>query len=239
MDSISLSLKTLVDPVGALPRAVEARKWLLPLMLVSALTAASGVAMAVKIDASRLVIPKMQMSGELAKASEREIDESVQQAQRVGIVAGVAKGLFVMPLAVLLLAVVVKLASWLLGRKVLFGACFTAAALATLPVAVLHGIEAVSALRQVGLTPAGAASLVPTSLAYFFPDAGPKLGRLYQSLDFINLWGALMLGLAWGAGAKVKPWQGALFGLGLYVLFACAFLIGGPGLAQGMGGPHP
>jgi hypothetical protein len=106
MESISLPLRSLLDPVGAIPKAVESRRWFFALSLGSIVTAASGAVLALRLDAARVVIPKMAMAGELAKASEREISEAIQQAQRIALVAGIAKGLLLMPLIVLALAVV-------------------------------------------------------------------------------------------------------------------------------------
>jgi hypothetical protein len=235
MESLTLPLRAVLDPVGAVPRAVEGRRWLAAVVLVSVLTALSGAAVAIRLDASRLVIPQMAMSGELAKASEREISESVEQKQRVGLVAGVAKGVFLMPLLVLALGVVLKVAAWLLGRKALFAECFTAAALAMLPMALLRLLEVVVALKTPVLTPAMAATLVPSGLAAFVEVASPGLGRAVAAVDLVNIWSSLILGLGFAAATRWAPWKGALFGLLLYVLFASAFLVGLPGLP--MGGP--
>ena len=128
---------------------------------------------ALRLDASRLVIPKMAMSGELMKASEREVDEAIEQAQRVALVGGIAKGLMLMPLLVLLLSVALKVASWLIGRKALFADLFTVAALTMLPVAVFHGIEVVAALKLEVITPRVAETLVPSSLAALMGMTSP------------------------------------------------------------------
>ncbi|MCC6334129.1 MAG: YIP1 family protein [Myxococcales bacterium] len=240
MQALSTPLKAVIDPVGAIPRAVEERRWVAAVLVLAVCTALSGVTLALKVDASRAVISKMQMSGELMKATEREVEEEIQQAQRVAIVSSVAKGLFVVPLVVLLIAAALKFTSWLLGKKALFVACFTAAALALLPVAVLHAVEFFAALRQESLSPRMAEALVPTSLAQLKGAGPPKLQRLYGALDIVNLWSALLLGLGFAAATKWKPWRGALLGVVLYALFAGAFLIGLPGMmANGPGGGPP
>ncbi len=238
MEALTLPLRALLDPVGAIPRAVESRRWFVPLLLLCALTASAGAAIALRLDTARLVIPKLQMSGELMKASEREVNEAIEQAQRVALVGGIAKGLLLMPLLVLLLAVTLKVASWLIGRKALFADLFTVAALTMLPVAVFHGIELVSALRLELITPRVAETLVPTSLAAVMGMVSPALKRVYGAIDFINVWASLVMGVGFAAASKWSPWKGALFGLFLYVLFAAAFYVGLPGLmpAEGMGG---
>lgn len=240
MQALLTPLKAVIDPVGTIPRAIEERRWVVALLLLSVFTALSGVALALKVDASRTVIPKMQMTGELAKATEREVEEQIEQAERVGIVSSVAKGVFVAPLWVLLIAVALKLTAWLLGKKATFVACFTAAALSLLPVALLHAIELVAALRQASLSPKMAEVLVPTSLAALKGGGPPKLQRVFGALDVVNLWSALLLGLGFAAATRWKAWKGALLGVVLYALFAGAVLIGLPGMmanGPGMGGP--
>jgi hypothetical protein len=238
MEALTLLFCVLFDFVGAIPRAVESRRWFVPLLLLCALTASAGAAIALRLDTARLVIPKLQMSGELMKASEREVNEAIEQAQRVALVGGIAKGLLLMPLLVLLLAVTLKVASWLIGRKALFADLFTVAALTMLPVAVFHGIELISALRLELITPRVAETLVPTSLAAVMGMVSPALKRVYGAIDFINVWASLVMGVGFAAASKWSPWKGALFGLFLYVLFAAAFFVGLPGLmpAEGMGG---
>lgn len=241
METLSLPLRILVDPLGAIPAAVGGRRWLLPLLLMGAVTAASGALVALKLDTSRLVIAQMQMSGELTKASEREVGEAIEQAQRVALVGAIAKGLFATPLIVLLAAVALKVAAWLIGRKAPFAELFSGAALAMLPVALFHGIEMLVALRLDVITPRMAESLVPSSLLSLLgPATSPALKRVAASIDLINIWAALLMGLGFAAASKWSPWRGGLFGLFLYVLFASAFLVGLPGAmssgAPGMGG---
>lgn len=235
MDSLILPLRALLDPVGAIPRAVASRRWVVALMLACLTSAASGAVIALKLDAARVVLPKLEAAGELMKASEREISEAIEQAQRIALVAGVAKGLLLTPLLVLALAVVLKIAAWLIGRKALFADTFTVAALTMLPLAVFHSLELLVALRQITLSPAMIAALLPTSAAALAPEASPKLARVLATVDLFNFWAALVMGLGFAVASKWQLWKGALFGLLLYVLFAGAFLIGLPGLAEGMG----
>lgn len=241
MNSLTIPLRALLDPVGAVPVAIEKRRWLIPLLLLALTTAGAGAVIALRLDTSRVVIPKMAMSGELMKASEREVGEAIEQAQRVALVGGIAKGLLLMPLLVLVLAVALKIAVWLIGRKALFADLFTVAAITMLPVAVFHGLELISALQLDLITPRVAETLVPSSLASFFSHAPPGLTRVYKAIDFVNVWSALLMGLGLAAASKWSPGRGALFGLLLYILFATAFLIGLPGMmpAEGMGGGGP
>ncbi len=237
MDFVLLPLRALVDPLVAVPRAVARRHWVVAVLLLAVLTAAAGATVGARLDTARLVIPKLQGSGELLKVSEREVSEKIEEAQRVAIVAGVAKGLLAMPLGVLLLAVALKVTAWLVGRKALFVELFTAAALAMLPVALFHGLEVLAALRLDLITPAMAEALVPSSLTAVLEPPGPRLARVYGAVDLVNVWAALVLGLGFSAASKWHPGKGAALGLFLYVLFAAAVFVGLPGLAPAEGAP--
>src|SRR5438132_1398594 len=102
--------RVLLDPVDGAPAAVESRRWFWPLFALAVAVSLSGAATAVRWDATPQVVRELTDEGELAKSSEREIREKVQTAERIRLVAGVAKGVFLMPLAVLALAVALKIA---------------------------------------------------------------------------------------------------------------------------------
>ncbi|MHB8873065.1 MAG: YIP1 family protein, partial [Myxococcaceae bacterium] len=166
--------------------------------------------------------------------SENEIQEKIEQAGRIRLVGGVAAGV-VQPLSVLFAALVLMLTAWLLGLSAPFSKCFTAAAVAMLPVALFHLIFAVAAFRQVGLTEAEALTLVPSSLLSLKPDAPPKLARLLGAVDFFSLWGAVLLGLGFAQAAGMRKVRAVVVGLALYGVYAAAFLVGLPGLSGGRG----
>lgn len=216
------------------PRAIGERKWVVPLIWLMVTGAAAGAAFADRLDAAKEVLAKMAQKGELAKASEREVTEEIEQTQRIALVLGVAKAVFGMPLAVLLIAVALKILAWLLSRKSEFGALFTAACVAMLPAALYYLLAAVVALRQDVIAPSQAGKLMTSSLEPFFSGSGPGEGRVLAAIDFFNLWSAGLLGLGFAASTKLSPWRGVLLGLLLYVLFAAAILVGLPGLMGGM-----
>lgn len=234
LSSIALSARAYIDPVSTVPRAVDQRRWVIPLLWLMITGAFAGAAFADRLDAAKEVLPKMEEKGELAKASEREVGEEIEQTQRIALVLGVAKAVLGMPLAVLMIAVALKILAWLLGRKSEFGALFTAAAIAMLLVALYYLLFAVVALRQDVIAPAHAGKLMISSLQPLFSDRGPGRGRVLAAIDFFNLWSAGLLGLGFAASTKLSPWRGVLLGLFLYVLFAAAILIGLPGMMGGM-----
>lgn len=222
----------MVDPLGAVPGVVAARRFGLALVLCSICVAASGAAVALRMDVEPQVIAGLADSGELAKKSERELAEAVEQAQRVGLVAGTAKGLLV-PLGALFLALGLSLLGWLLGRKATFATYFTVAVLGLLPVGVFHVLLAAAAWRQPVLSPALAQALLPTSLGALWPDAHGALARAYRAVDAINLWSAALVGLGLAAAFKLSRPAGLALGLASYALVGAALLVGLPGLASG------
>lgn len=238
-------LAVIVDPLGAVPRAVEARGWVVPLLLAMSLSAGASAAIATRLDTSRIVIPRLEAAGELSKVSEREISEQVEQAQRLAIVGGVAKGVFLVPLVALLGAAGLWFCSWLVGGRGTFAELFTVVCLALLPMAVAQGITLASALRQQSLTPKLAMSLVPSSLSAVIDEPAPierpgwkatATKSLIGLVDFFHVWSALLLGLGFAAATKRSRWFATPFGALLYFLVIAAVTIGLPGLGDGGGG---
>jgi hypothetical protein len=239
-------LAAVVDPVGAVPKAVEDRAFWFPLLATMVLTSLAGAAVGARLETSRLVIPKLAEAQELSKASEREISEQIDQAQRVAIVAGVAKGLFVVPLQVLLAAAGLWVLSWLFSRPAAtFAKLFTVVALAMLPVALSQGVLLASALNQPSLSPKMVATLVPSSLVPEGGDGAPPSGGFFKPqalqkllglVDFFHLWSALLLGLGLSSAAKVNRAIGVPSGAALYFLVMAVVTAGIPGLMDGAGG---
>lgn len=235
--SFPVAGRALLDPLAGVPSSVDGRRWLLPLLLVALAVTFSQVSYALQLDTGRTVIPQLARGGDLQKISEREIADKVQQAQRVALVLGVAKGVAAVPLAILFLALALKLAAWIFVRPVPFAAAFTIAAVGALPIAVYHLVYATALWQQDFVTVRSAEALVPSSLAHWKPMTGAAK-RALLAVDFFNLWSALLVGLGLGKAMGVRAWKGALLGLFLYLLFAAAFLVGLPGLMEsGGGGP--
>jgi len=173
----------------------------------------------------------MQQSGELSKASEREIAEEIEQSERIGLVGNIALGVFAMPLLVLGLAVVLKVLAWLMGRKALFGAVFTTAAFGLLPIAILRLIILIAAMRQTVLSPEMASALVPTSVSDLLHGDYPiAVTRALSTLNFFHLWAAVLMGLGFAASTQMRPWRALTLSLFVYLLVAGAVSVGLPGL---------
>jgi hypothetical protein len=233
MTSLSIPARPLLDPVDGVAAAVEGRRWFWPLMLVMACVALSSVAVYARFDPTAAVVAEMTASGEITRTTEQELIEKIATTQRIRLVGGVAKGIFVMPLFVLVLAVVLKFTAWLFDRKAAFNLCFTAAAVALLPVALYHLVYAATAYYQLALVESQLETLLPSSLRAFFPGAEPKLARVYGAVDFFNLWSAGLLGLGFSAASGMSKGRSLAVGFTLYLLFAGVVMIGLPGMGGG------
>lgn len=223
-------VRVLLDPAVGVAAAVQRRRFKLALALLVVSVAGSGAAVAVRLDPTPAILSGLEAAGELATVSGREVSEKVVQARRLGIVAGVAQGLFGAPLAVLLGAVGLKLFAWLMARRLPFRAALSTVALAALPLAVGQLYRGAAALAQSQLTAGVVAELVPSSLAALVQHAPPHLRPLLGAVDLFILWAAALLGLGYAAGTGLSRWRGLVAGFALYALFAAVFLIGLPGL---------
>jgi hypothetical protein len=233
MEAIITPLRVLVDPLRAMGLGVEQRRWFVPLLALMVASSVSGAIVALRLDVGPKVLGELGQSGELAKMSEREVAEALEQAQRVGLVAGVARCLL-MPLVVFAVTLALRLAAYVFGKSTTMASCFSAAALGLLPLAVGWLALAMSASFQPVLSPKLVENLVPSSLASWLSPQGPVVGRIFQALEVFNLWAALLVGLGWAAATKASQLRGAGVGLLLYFLFAASVLVGAPGL---MGAP--
>ena len=232
MVSLLQSFKPLVDPVNGVPGAVEARRWVWPLVLLMAAMSLASVATFARYDAAPQVLGALQ-GGELGKLTEQELADKIATAGRIRLVGGLAKALLGTPVLMLLLAVALKLTGWLLGTRAPFSACVSTAAVALLPLAVYHLAYAGVAISQFAIVDQQLAGLVPSSLAALVQQPEPRLARVLGVLDFFNLWSAVLLGLGFGAASRMRRPRALALGLGLYLMYAGVFLVGLPGLTGG------
>ncbi len=233
MASVLQPARVMIDPLDSFSAAVDARHWVWPALALAACVAFSGAAFALRWDAGPVVTRQLQLKGELQNTTEQELAQQIVTAERIRLVSGVAQGVFLVPLMLVLLAGILKLASWIFGTPAPFSKCFSVAVLSLLPLALFHLIFGVSALRQQALTDLDAKSLVPSSLAAVVPKLSPVWGRVASAIDFFNLWSALLLGLGFSAASGMRRDRALLLSLGLYVMYVGAFVVGLPGWMGG------
>jgi hypothetical protein len=227
------SFRSVFDPIDEVARVVAERRWLMPMLALMLAVSFSGGAFAMRWDAFPQVIGELTESGELQRASEREILDQVQTRERLKLVGGVAKGVFVMPLILVAISLFMKFVAWLWGRSAKWSSCLAATAIGFLPIALYHLILALALLRQVGVKPDDVAALVPTNLTALAEEGRVVLTRALSMIDFFNLWSATMLGLGFAQAASMPRGRAVVLWVGIYLLFAAALFIGLPGIAGG------
>ncbi len=239
MSSLVQPIRVLVDPVDAMPTAVEHRRWFWPLAIAICCALFSGLALHARVDTASQVVSQLEMSGELKGMTETDLADKIKLAENMALVVSVAKAVFLTPLLVLLLAFALKFFGWLFARPAKFMQTFSTASIAFLPIAVFHLILGVCALAQHSLKPARVASLVPSSLGALVTSVGPKAHHFLGGLDFFNLWSVGLLALGFAAASGMRRHR-ALLLLGVaYLLFlGVTMSLSGMGGGPGGGGPH-
>jgi Yip1 domain len=216
--------------------AIEARRWVWPLLFLCLSVSLSGTAFALRWEAAPATIQRLQMTGDMGRYSESELADEIQTDSRKALVGGIAKGVFVTPLKVLLLAAVLWFTAWLFGTPAAFGRMMTVASIAMLPIALYHLIFAFCAAAQYSMTEARVESLVPSSLAVL-DGLSPKVEKLLRAVDFFKLWSVGLLGLGFASATGMRRSRALLLAGVLYLMFVGVFLIGLPAMGGGPGGP--
>jgi len=231
--SLAQPAKVLADPVDGMALAVENARFGLPMVAAVVTSSLAAVASYFRFDSAGQVIGDLAASGQLTHSTESEINEAILTAERVFLIGGLGKAIFVTPFLMLALAVVLKLTGWLLDHSAPFARCFTTSALAFLPLSVGKLCLALVTLGQSSVNERQMATLLPSSLAAVMPALSPVAARAASALDFFALWSAALLGLGFSAASGLSRPRGLLVGLALYALYAGVFLIGLPGMGGG------
>jgi hypothetical protein len=235
MTSLVQPARVLVDPLDGMGAAIEARRWVWPLLFLCLSVSLSGTAFALRWDAAPATIQRLQMSGDIGRYSESELADEVQTASRKALVGGIAKGVFLMPLMVLALAAVLWFAAWLFGTPGAFGKMMAVASIAMLPIALYHLIFAFCAAAQYSMTEARVETLVPSSMAAL-SGLSPKVQKLLKAVDFFNLWSVGLLGLGFSAATGMRRGRALLLAGVLYAMYVGVFMMGLPAMAAARGG---
>lgn len=236
MVSVLQPAQAMVDPLDGVALAVENRRFGWPMGAVMFAGCMAALAYFARWDSAASVIGELTMSGELGRATEAEIAEKILTASRVALIAGMAKSIFVTPLLMLVVAVVLKFTGWLFGQRAAFARCFTAAAIAALPLALYQLILAGCTLHQLSVTEEQVKTLVPSSLAAIVRTLPPRAATAATAVDFFKLWSAWLLGLGLSSASGMRRGRAVLLGFTLYAMYAGIFVIGLSGMG---GGPGP
>ncbi|HZI14122.1 MAG TPA: YIP1 family protein [Myxococcus sp.] len=233
MTSLVQPARVLIDPIDGTQAAVEARRWVWPVLILALCVSASGTLFSLRWDAAPDVIRDLQASGGMAGLSEADLTDQIQTATRKSLVGAIAKGVFLMPLVTLLLACALWVVAWLFDRPAPFGRLMSAAAVSLLPVALYNAIFAVCAAAQHTLTAERAGRLVPSHLGAVLEGLSPKMMRVATAVDFFSLWGAVLLGLGFAAATGMPRGRAVVLGLVMYAMYAGVMMIGLPAMGGG------
>ena len=160
MTSLVQPARVFIDPLDGTRAAVEAHRWVWPLLILALCVSASGTLFSLRWDATPDVIRQLQSAGQLAGVSEADLLDKIQTESRKALVGGIAKGMLLMPLMALLLACILWVVSWLFDRPAPFERLLSAAVLALLPIALYHLIFTLCVAAQHTVTLSRVANLV-------------------------------------------------------------------------------
>jgi hypothetical protein len=210
---------------------VERQIWFVPLLALCIGVALSQVTVAMRLNVEPQVFETLAQSGALASNTERENEEAVATAHRIEVVTAAAKAVLGVPLAVVLLSAAVRFAAWLLGRKTTYMSCFSAVAVALLPIAAYHVILFYMAYRQPLLLPRQLPELLVSSAKGWFPKVPSRFGSLLDAVDFFRLWSVLLLWLGLSQALTMSRTRALVLTLVLFSLFTLTFFVGLPAMA--------
>jgi hypothetical protein len=236
MTALVQPARVLVDPIDGMGAAIEARRWGWPLVLLCLCVSLSGTAFALKWDAATATVQDLQMSGQLGGLSESEIADKIQIASRKALVGGIAAGVFVMPVMVLLLSSVLWFSAWLFGVRAPFGRMMAVAAIAMMPIALYHLLFAGCVFAQHSMTVARVQTLLPSHLG-LLEGLSPKVKTLLSAVDFFKLWSVGLLGLGFSSATGMRRGRALLLMGVLYLMYSGVFTVGLPALSGGAGAP--
>jgi hypothetical protein len=231
MEAVAEPVKALFNPFDWVPKFVERKRWVLPVVLSSLAGAWAGFSFGARWNAQPTTITALEQRGELNNLSEQELSDKIRTTQRIALVAGVLRGLVLLPLSVFGLALVLKVLGWFFHFKTPFKRCLSASSIALLPAALFYAIYALCALKAPSLSEADALTLVPSSLSFLSPN--PRVSTVLRAIDFFNFWSLGILALSISAISGMSKRKSLLIALGLYALYVGVFWVGLPGMIGG------
>src|SRR5215813_1213336 len=98
LSSVLQPARAFWDPIEGLSSAIESRRWLWPLVFLAFGVSFSGAAFARRWNAGPMVLERLEMAGELQNTTEQDLAQQITTAGRIRLVAGVAQGVFLVPL---------------------------------------------------------------------------------------------------------------------------------------------
>lgn len=225
-------IAVLVSPIRTFQSIAERPTWVVPLVVLVALTLAANAVVFPRVDMAEVIRDATEAQGQQLS------DEQIEQF--AGIQGKLAFGCAVLlpPIGYLVIALILMAAFNLLGGEIKYPASFSVtlhsmmpwavASVLTLPVALAQESIGFETLRTESILAANAAWLAP-------PDVGPVLLALLIRLDVFSLWALVLLALGFAAAAKVSRAKAAAVVAVLWLVYV-GFRVGLAGIGAAFGG---
>jgi adenosyl cobinamide kinase/adenosyl cobinamide phosphate guanylyltransferase len=185
----------IVSPVETLQSIVRRPDWIIPLLLLIAVGAATSLASSRHVDVESSV--RAQMERQEQKMSEAQIEQTVAIATTVQKFSAAVTVVFI-PLVILVVAAVLFGAFKAFGGESGFVQVFSVVVYSWIPEIIKWVISAVLIVNRGTVTAEEATTLVRSNLGFLSGPDNPVLFSFLTSLDLFSLWGLalLVVGLA-------------------------------------------
>jgi hypothetical protein len=223
----------LFSPEKTFRSIAERPTWVVPLLLLMALSLGIGLIMQGKVDQAELVKYQMDKMGvDLGKEQLEKIENDVENQSALRQTLGFVGGGVAVAVGYFLVAALFLVTFRLTGSEINFWRSLAVTVHGLLP----HGVAALlnipMALSRSEISPEEMMSggLLASSLRPLAPEDSPVVASLLGSLDFFTIWSVVLLILGYRASARVSTSTATTVVLvlwGLWVLgkvgFAAAF----------------
>jgi len=200
------SLQALIAPDVGMERQVRAGSVWLPLCLATLCALSAGVSASFRVDAREATLQTLEMSGQLATQSDRQIEDATKAAERAFVVKRIAAAVVAPALWMCLIAFFTFILGWFARGRIQVKSLFPVAAAALLPFAVADLLEAGAILRHVSISsepaPFVTSNLAQIAAALSHPVMG-SVAKLLGVVDLFSLWSAVLIGFGLAAAGSI------------------------------------
>jgi adenosyl cobinamide kinase/adenosyl cobinamide phosphate guanylyltransferase len=221
----------IVSPVETLRSITQRPDWVIPLVLLIMVGAATSLASSRHIDVESSVRAQMERQGQ--KMSEAQMEQAVAIATTVHKFSAAVTVVFV-PLVILVIAAVLFGAFKAFGGESGFVQVFSVVVYSWIPGIIKWVIGAVLIVNRGAVTAEETATLVRSNLGFLSSPDSPVLFSLLTSFDLFTLWSLALLVVGLAFANRFSYARSAAIVVPLWLLF----ILGRLGLAaiQAIGG---
>ena len=212
-----------ISPAETLADVARKPDFVAPLILGVLGAIAVTETMLWKIGMERIVRTSIEQSGRASSMSPEQMDQAVRQGARIGAIFAHIGGIVGAPIVLLILAGLgLLIVNLIFGAQTKFKAVFSLICYANL-VSLLGSLMAVAVILFGDPDHFNAQNPVPSNVGFFLNplEVSKPLYSLASSADIFTIWLLILIavGLAEGAGRKVKPLSIFLVYAGFWVIW--------------------